>query len=361
MKLGPLLTFLAPMLLNQAVAHAIFIDTVSVGNPGNAPDNGLQEVAGNVAYVYRIGKYEVTNAQYTEFLNFVDPTGANQLELYTINMENDPLGGINFNGGAADGSKYLVKPGRANNPVVHVSWYDALRFANWLHNGQGSGDTESGAYTLLGHTPIPSNAPIILRNPGAAWFLPSDNEWYKAAYHKNNGIGSEYWDFATASDDIPYSDQPMGASSPDPSNTANFFRDDRLPNGYNDGYAVTGSRIPESSQNYLTDVGAYSQSPSPYGTYDQSGNVWEWTDTLTLGPLLPNRPTLRGGAWSNNESRMRAQWGGDGEHPTFADGSAGFRVATVIPEPDALFLACLASVALLGREQGTRNSKTPCA
>jgi sulfatase modifying factor 1 len=64
-----------------------------------------------------------------------------------------------------------------------VSFYDTLRFANWLNNGQGSGDTETGAYTLLGGTQTPSNGTTVTRNPGATIALPSDNEWYKAAYY----------------------------------------------------------------------------------------------------------------------------------------------------------------------------------
>ena len=62
-------------------AAAISIPTVPVGNPGNAGEAQLGGVFGSVGYEYRIGKYEVTNAQYTEFLNGVDPTGANTLAL----------------------------------------------------------------------------------------------------------------------------------------------------------------------------------------------------------------------------------------------------------------------------------------
>ena len=44
-------------------------------------------------------------------------------------------------------------------PVNYVDFYDALRFANWMNNGQGNGDTETGAYTLLGGTPTRAMAP----------------------------------------------------------------------------------------------------------------------------------------------------------------------------------------------------------
>lgn len=54
------------------------------------------------------------------------------------------------------------------------------RISNWLHNGQGSGDTESGAYTLEGGTPIPTNGATVTRNGGASVFLTSEDEWYRS-------------------------------------------------------------------------------------------------------------------------------------------------------------------------------------
>jgi formylglycine-generating enzyme required for sulfatase activity len=94
-------------------------------------------------------------------------------------------GGITRSG--SDGSyTYAAIAGREKMPVNRVSYFDALPFVNWLHNGQGSGDTETGAYTLHGGTPTPSN-PMVQRNPGAFIFLPTDDEWYKAAYYDTGG------------------------------------------------------------------------------------------------------------------------------------------------------------------------------
>ena len=152
-------------------------------------------------YNYRIGTYDVTASQYVEFLNAKDSSGSNPLGLYNSNMSNVAVGGINFTAGNANGSKYSVISGRGNHPVNYVTWYDAFRFANWLNNGQGSGDTESGAYTLLGGTPTPSNGLSITRNAGATVFLPSEDEWYKAAYYDPGS--SSYFDYPTSSNTQP--------------------------------------------------------------------------------------------------------------------------------------------------------------
>ena len=130
-----------------------------------------------------------------------------------------------------------------NKPVNYVSVFNAVRFINWLQNGQGNGDTENGAYTV-------GNDPIV-RNPGATIFLPSEDEWYKAAYHKNDGVTGHYFNSPNSSDF-----QPVGEAPPGGSNSVN-------------GNAILSE---------LTDVGAYAGSTSPYGTYDQGGDVWEWLD-----------------------------------------------------------------------------------
>ena len=104
--------------------------------------------------------------------------------------------------GKNGGYTYRLPPELANVPVNHVSFWDACRFCNWLHNGQGDGDTEDGAYTLKGYAGADGRE--IRRNPGAKWFIPNEDEWYKAAYYdpqKPGGPG--YWDYPTRSDTPP--------------------------------------------------------------------------------------------------------------------------------------------------------------
>jgi formylglycine-generating enzyme required for sulfatase activity len=331
-------------------AQASTIDTVRVGNPGNPPDPaGL----GSVGYQFRMGRYEVTNAQYVEFLNSVDPAGTNALTLYNGEMSSNAFGGINFNGSAPSGAKYEIKPGRTNNPVAWVSWYDAIRFANWLHNGQGNGNTEDGAYTLLGGTPTPSNGNSITRNSGARWFLPTDDEWVKAAYHKNDGVTGNYWEYPTSTNEEPYSAPPPGDLSPDPSNTANYIRNDNIANGYNEGWAVTGSMDYDPQQNYHTNVGAYTSAKSPYGTFDQGGNVEEWTE------LFNEAVSYRGvrGGWAGSDRNSFDLHLNLSHVADPAVDGIGFRVATNVPEPGAETLLLLAGVALSGVRRRLRLDK----
>ncbi|MCI0334257.1 MAG: SUMF1/EgtB/PvdO family nonheme iron enzyme [Planctomycetes bacterium] len=341
MKISRFLGLFLGALLVTAPSYAATIPTVLVGNGGNAGDVQSNGTFGSVAYPYRIGKHEVTNAQYVEFLNGVDPTGANTLALYSTSMTSDARGGIIFISGAANGSKYSVKAGRDNNPVVFVSWYDSIRFANWMHNGMGSGDTENGAYTLQGGTPTPASGHSITRNPGAKWWLPSEDEWYKAAYHKNDGATGNYWDYPTSTDAEPLSDQPPGSDAPDLSNTGNLRKYDGVANGYDDGFAVTGSASFNSSQNYLTNVAAYTSALSPYGTFDQGGNVFEWNEAL----ISANLRGVRGGSWHGGSFNVHASnrsFGG----PAVGSSIIGFRVAT-IPEPATTCLGALGMVVIL--------------
>jgi formylglycine-generating enzyme required for sulfatase activity len=313
-----------------------------VGNPGNGPDDtGF----GSVPYVYRISKHEVTNAQYAEFLNAVDSIGANanlgasDPFLYNSRMSSDPNGGIDFNSGAANGSKYQVKSGRDNNPVVWVSFFDAMRFTNWLQNGQGSGSTESGVYMI-------GNGVNEIRNPAAAYFIPSENEWYKAAYHKNDGATANYWEYPTSTDAEPFSSKPPGTAAPIQSNTANIYKDDGIANGYDDGFATTGSGAEIDSQTYLIDVGAFTTSLSPYGTFDQAGNVNEWNEAVIEQPFLGR--VFRGGNWYvPNFSGYPASWSQLHAFPSFDNSNIGFRVASIpLPEPRTGLLGLLGAAGL---------------
>jgi formylglycine-generating enzyme len=232
--------------------------------------------------------------------------------------------------------------------VTFVCWYDTIRFANWMTNQQASGDTETGGYTITGGGANSGTVtiPTAIQRAGWAaaeskdyWLLPTENEWYKAAFHKKDGETANYWNYATSTDTVPYSDKPSAINYP--LNSANFYKE-QSGTGYNDGYAVTGSISWSPTQNYLTNVGAFPQSVSAYGTLDQNGNVWEWNEDLTG---ISSR-VLRGGSWGSLEGDLPASIRGAGS-PTTENQSYGFRVV-LIPEPSSLALIACGVLALWG-------------
>src|SRR5215212_3064537 len=120
-----------------ASAEAVTIDLVTVGNPGNAPDKRyISTGVGSVGYHYLIGKYEITAGQYTEFLNAVAKADPNSL--YGLSMGFSHNANI-VRSGSSPNFSYSVAADWANRPVNYVSFWDAARFANWLHNGQPTG------------------------------------------------------------------------------------------------------------------------------------------------------------------------------------------------------------------------------
>lgn len=333
------ITFATCGLLSQPASAQITIDTVPVGHIGNPNDASGY---GGVGYDYYIGKYEVTLNQYTAFLNAVAATDT--YGLYNVQMgANANILGIARSG--VSGSYTYSVLGSGNRPVTYVSWFDAARFVNWLQNGQPTGaqnasTTEQGAYTLNG-----ALSGVILRNAGWNYGLPSENEWYKAAYYQPAAQGGDvdgYWLYPTANNGIPNSRNGSGS---DP-NSANFFRNVAPVDGVNDGYAVSGSTLFPAG-NALTDAGAFSLAVSFYGTFDQAGNVWEWNDAVS-----GSSRGLRGGSWLNAENILRAT-SRSTVPPTGQDNATGFRVVFV-PEPGVASLMLAGMLLLGGRRKPVR-------
>jgi hypothetical protein len=312
---------LALVALTASEAWSVTIDTVSVGYANNAgqtlPFSVNFPLVGAVDHTYRIGTTEVTNAQYAEFLNA--KAASDPLALYDANMASDTRGGI-VRSGSSGSYSYAVKPDMGNKPVNYVTQFDAMRFSNWLNNGQGAGSTENGAYTLLGGTPTPNNSLSITRTGNAQWFLPTYDEWYKAAYYQPATAGGDsdnYWYIATRSNDTPTQailDVHGDVTNPGV-NVVNF----------GSGNADIGGPA--------TVGGAGPLSASFFGTFDQSGNVGEITQTVFAWPytgggsFVDPGPILQLGAWSQSSPYD------------------GFRVAAV-PEPGSLALAAMGWIAI---------------
>jgi formylglycine-generating enzyme required for sulfatase activity len=308
-----------------------------VGDAGNAADSTGY---GAVSYTYNIGKYEVTLLQYTAFLNAVAATDT--YSLYNTGMAtNLNIAGISRAGSSGSYTYSLI--GDGNRPVTYVSWFDAARFSNWMHNGQptgaqGAGTTEQGAYTLNGAT----SGVGFTKNVGAQWWIPSEDEWYKAAYYQPFAQGGDtdgYWLYPTQGNTQPNSRNGSASDA----NSANYYYNDGIANGYNGGYAVTNSPSYSGSQNYLTAAGAFTQADSYYGTFDQGGNVREWNDAV----ISDSWRGLRGGSWGDGYPDLWAS-GRVGNVPSSELNIVGFRVATV-PEPTTGILLTLGAAALAMR------------
>jgi formylglycine-generating enzyme len=325
-------------LSTSAALASVTIDFRTVGNAGNAGDsvNTFFGPLGAVAYEYRIGAFEVTNGQYAAFLNSVaasDPRG-----LYNASMGSDPRGGITRSG-AAGSFTYSVRPNMGNKPVSFVSSLDAIRMANWLTNGQGlnggSGSTESGVYTLSGNTvtAITRN----LSNPNQV-FLPTTNEWYKAALHQPASQGGDtdnFWKFATQSNDFPIVGTATATGDiANPTATTVNWQNGADWNGQNGNVTTVGSCM----------------NTSFYGAFDMNGNVQEWLqDTSSLGGVSTR--AITGGTFGAS-----TQFGIFPEDlflapPLTEDNSTGFRFASPIPTPGAAALLAIGGLGALRRRR----------
>ena len=323
-------------------SHAVTIDLVPVGNAGNANDPATGNLYGGVAYDYQIGTYDVTIGQYTDFLNAVAATDTHSL--YNADMgTSENISGISRSGSsgsytysviAASGSAPNGGVSAGNRPITYVSWWDSARFANWMANGQPTGaqnstTTENGAYNVNGATSGTAPAKNVTNpNTSAAptFYIPTESEWYKAAYYSpvlNSGSGG-YYAYATQSNTAP--GNQLGSAANQANYAASFV------------YSVTQSSTYVTSQNYLTDVGAFSGSGSFYGTFDQSGNVYQWND---LTGAAGSSRAARGGSWDNgNASFLRSTSRLTLDPATREIVSDGFRLASpvAVPEPSTLVM-----------------------
>jgi uncharacterized protein (TIGR03382 family) len=335
---------------------------MSVGNTGNSDDihgSGY----GAVNYAYGIGKFEVTAGQYTEFLNAVaaDDTYAlyNERMADPTHIEGDdlPFGGCNIQrSGVAGSYSYSVAPEWEDRPVNYASWGDVTRYANWLTNGMPSGaqdltTTEDGAYFLNGATSSSAlKTAIANRNSPVAdetlYFMPSEDEWYKAAFHKNNGDTGNYYLYPTSSDTTPaYVADGGSLSDPDPGNVATYDGDG----------GIDGLGAPY----YRSQVGEHENSASPHGTFDMGGNVGEWTEGLGFGSFA----IVRAGEFAYGDAGLHASYRRI-RSLTRESGDIGFRLASTasaegsaVPEPASFVLAVLGLLALspLGRRRRQRT------
>ncbi len=267
------------------------IDFVDIGNTGNVADTTTY---GSVPYEYRTGKNEISQLQITK---------ATQ------------IGMANVSAGAWTESQ----------PAANITWYEAAAFVNFLNTNSGKTAAydltfSNGSWSMAlwsSEQAWTAGGTNLYRNKDAFYFLPSENEWYKAAYY--NAAGTNYFLYPTASSSVP---TPVAS-------------------GTNAGSAVyNGGAVTNPAA--VTFAGGL----SPYGTMGQGGNVREWNESAFDGSNSSSSEfrAVRGGSWFLSESGLRSSSRG-GSVPTGENDSIGFRVASV-PEPSTYVLVLMGAGAL---------------
>ena len=283
-------------------ANAFTMEFVTIGNPGNAADTtGSPNPAGSVAYIYNLGKYEVSRDQITK------ASSAGNLGIRMVDMSNWGGNGV-------------------NRPATGIGWYEAGKYVNWLNTSTGNTAAYkfdgSGNFQLWSAGDAGYNANNMFRNSLAKYVIASSDEWYKGAYGNRDGTWNNY---ATGSDSLP-----TAVAGGTDTNTAVY-------NG-------------QSGPADIDNAGGL----SPWGTMAQGGNVWEWMETAYDGinNIAGESREFRSGLWLYEGFGMGSSTrGGDSEDPTYGGDGMGFRVA-MIPEPSSLSLLALGGVlVVLGRRK----------
>ena len=285
--------------------NAFTIDFVNIGNAGNADDAGAgggiySGPYGGVNYAYRMGTFEISQDQITKAT----------------------AGGL---------ASVVAGAHTGNEPAAFMTWFEAAAFVNWLNDQQTQGRR---AYNLTGVSSLTPWASVdawqaggenLYRHKDAYYFLPSEDEWYKAGYHKNDGVTANYWDYATGSNSAPTQEVAGGTTA---------------------GSAVYDGSEP-GSPGAPVDVNL-AGGLSPYGTMGQNGNVREWIEGAFDGSNNSSSElrASRGGYWSNTEGDLRSSYRTFGEAPEGDSSRLGFRVASV-PEPSVTIALLLGGGALL--------------
>ncbi|RKX42914.1 MAG: hypothetical protein DRP64_09015 [Verrucomicrobia bacterium] len=273
----------------------INMEFVNIGYEGNMADSTGY---GAVGYNYRIGKLEVTIDQFMK-ARAVDSRISNGNEDYW----NDGIHTVGINA-----------------PASKVTWYEATMFANWLTTG----DAYMGVYQFDGGGTLTGLDRSCRNGNDMAYVLPTEDEWYKAAYYKPINDGS-YSLYASGLDSTPVQ-------------------------GTTDGWNYNGVL---SSPNVLWETGYGAEEQN--GTFDMNGNVYEWNESASDGTLddMEELRVIRGGAGGDTEDILRSSTRLH-DYPSNELNSVGFRVVA-IPEPSSVVLMGMAGVFTLLARKKTRR------
>jgi hypothetical protein len=336
------------------------IDFVTIDHPGNAAWQGDGTVGdravgrGAVDYNFRIGRFEVTTAQFVDFYNaaldrpandrlpFVTPPGA--------------WGAIATTPNNPGGQRWTVPAGGAMIPVGGLDWRTCAMFCNWEHHDRAGGRSSflSGAYDVstFGYGPNGFTDQLV-RSPGARFWVPTWDEFLKASHYDPNRFGpgqGGWWVYSNGTND-PLTYGPPGVHvrtdryGPDPNGPlamANAGWDSVDFPGY-DPYAIP--------------LGAYTATQTPWGLFDTAGGSSEWSETALLtNDIYPTHRAIFGSALAHGfPTNDRISFLG-GEAPSIGLLNFGFRIASDVPSPSSctgLIILGMSSV-LRRRRQGRK-------
>ncbi len=297
------------------------IEVVRVSQPNNPADlssHANRQGRGSVPYPFEISKSEITNRQLLDFLNATVNARAEILShwanqdsppaetLYPEQPEAATIYGWDSYGPIVPdpaGDSYILRDtlpaGAVERPANFVNYPLAIMYCNWLHNGApancSSKELLNGSYDIQNGF----SAGSLKRSSDATWVLPTENEWYKAAFYDSKK--DLFWSFATGSDDAP---APFGPGRTE--GNCNYSQD----------YSLEDSLVPVTDPR----LGA-----SPSGTINQSGGLWEWLEEMETAEDGTIVARIRGGTFFNDADYISAE--ALGFHPiSQADVGGGFRV-----------------------------------
>ncbi|MBL8745496.1 MAG: SUMF1/EgtB/PvdO family nonheme iron enzyme [Phycisphaerae bacterium] len=285
----------------------------TITHPGNAayqsdPSSIYGRPVGSVDYEYQISRTEVTGAEWFEFVQaygrYID-----------TNHDND----TEFTSGAivrTGPGTYILHPLAANRSI-DVGWRYAARYCNWLHNGKA--DTpeafERGVYdsSTFGDVFTPTSIGFtdqVAHSPDARYWLPTIDEWVKAAHFDPNRYGEGqpgYWTYSTSSDEPPI---------PGPV---------ELGGQTSAAWPIFGALRPE--------VAAYRDVQSPWGLWDTSGGEREWTESaaIGIGKPLPEGRWVDGTSWRDPVWSIESLDRIDGLGAPYPANHFGIRLARAVP------------------------------
>jgi formylglycine-generating enzyme required for sulfatase activity len=313
--------------------------------PGNGRPDDRAIGRGSVGYEYRIGRYEVTTAQWVEFINAaLDRPAGDAIPWARVP---NIWGASPTTPTNAGGQRFTYSAQTAMYGVGTVTWRMAAVYCNWLHNDKRTDRDAflSGAYDVSTFVDGPTGpTDQLTRSPGARYFIPTLDEWVKAAHYdpsrldvpvSPNAGGAGYWIRPTGSDLSPVYAPPgvngiggVWGSGPGQSSTG------------------WGSQQYPGFSPFSTPLGAYASVMSPWGLFDTSGATAEWTESQI--PLTGLR-RLGGSSWTSSAVDLLGSFAA--LSPSEINLIAGFRVASLVPSPGGVLPLGLVGLLVVRRRR----------